>query len=146
MYRKTKRYTSHQLVEKIFTIDDARNIVLRLKKLEGLSESTLQNYEKIFNDFDRYFGDKTDVSTLTPEDARNFMYWQLNEKVQFAEHKYRKNKKKGVSKGSANTYLNYAKVVFNVLSAEGIVEENIFVNFDKIKEREKKIELSLIHI
>jgi integrase/recombinase XerD len=53
---------------------------LKIKKLEGCTESTLRNYEKVFNDFDRFFGEKTNVKTLTVDDARNFMYWQLNEK------------------------------------------------------------------
>lgn len=35
-YRKTKSYTN-QLATKIFTIDDARNIVLKIKQLEGVS-------------------------------------------------------------------------------------------------------------
>lgn len=138
-YRKTKRYTQ-QLATKIFTIDDARNIVLKVKQLEGVSENTLANYEKTFNDFDRYFGDKTDIASLTTDHARDFLYWQLNEKIQFANHKYRKNKKKGVSKGTANTYLTYAKVIFNVLVAEEIVEDNIFEDIDKVKQREKKID------
>lgn len=138
-YRKTKKYTK-QLATKIFTIDDARNIVLKVKKLEGLTENTLNNYEKLFNDFDRFFGEKTDIASLTSEDAMNFVYWQLNEKVQFLKHKYKHNKPKGVSKGTVNTYLNFAKAAFNVLVNEEIVEENIFDNTKHIKDKEKKVE------
>jgi integrase/recombinase XerD len=60
---KTKKYTHRS--DKPFTIDDARNFVLKIKKLEGCTESTLRNYEKVFNDFDRFFGEKTNVKTLT---------------------------------------------------------------------------------
>lgn len=127
------------MATKIFTIDDARKIVLRQKRLEGLSESTLAQYEKLFNDFDRFFGDKTDVASLTVQDAKDFMYWQLNDKVQFLKHKYRKNKKKGVSVRTANTYLSYAKSSFRILVHEEIVEENIFKDINNIKEKEKKI-------
>lgn len=139
IYRKTKRYTN-QLATKIFTIDDARNIVIKIKRLEGLSPNSLENYEKLFNDFDRYFGDKKDITSLTSDDARDFISWQLNEKVQFSKNKNRKNKKKGVSISSANTYLNYGKASFSVLVEEQIVEENIFQNMNRIKEKEKKIE------
>jgi integrase/recombinase XerD len=139
VYRKTKRYTN-QLASKIFTIDDARNIVLKIKQLEGLSDSSICNYEKLFNDFDRFFGDKTDITELTRESAREFIYWQLNEKLQFANHKYRKNKKKGVSVGTANTYMNYGKAAFTVLVNEEIVEDNIFDETNNIKQKEKKIE------
>ncbi|MEC1155015.1 tyrosine-type recombinase/integrase [Cytobacillus horneckiae] len=138
-YRKTKRYTN-QLATKIFTIDDARNIVIKVKKLEGLSTNTIDNYEKLFNDFDRFFGEKNDVASLTRDDAREFIYWQLNDKIQFLNHKYRKVKPKGVSVSTVNTYINYAKATFTVLVNEEIVEENIFENVNNIKEKEKKIE------
>lgn len=138
-YRKTKRYTN-QLAAKIFTIDDARNIVLKIKQLEGLSANTILNYEKLFNDFDRFYGDKTDIASLTKDDAREFIYWQLNEKVQFLKHKYRKNKPKGVSVSTLNTYLNYAKASFTVLVSEEIVEENIFDEINNIKAKQKKID------
>jgi len=142
VYRKTKRFTNYQLAERIFTVDDVRNIVLKIKELEGVSESSLASYEKVFNDFDRFFGDKTDVQSLTFEHARDFMYWQLNDKVQFANHKYlnAESKKKGVSKGTANTYLNHAKSIFNILVEEQIVEENIFSNLSRVKEKQMQIE------
>ena len=72
-YRNTKKYTN-QLATKIFTVDDARDIVLRMKQLEGLSQNTIFQYEKLFNDFDRFYGDKTYVASLTRDDAREFMY------------------------------------------------------------------------
>ncbi|WP_368531631.1 tyrosine-type recombinase/integrase [Cytobacillus horneckiae] len=111
-----------------------------MKKLEGLSTYTIDNYEKLFNDFDRFFGEKTDVATLTRDDAKEFIYWQLNDKIQFLNHKYRKVKPKGVSVSTVNTYINYAKATFTVLVNEEIVEENIFENVNNIKEKEKKIE------
>jgi integrase/recombinase XerD len=136
---KTKKYTRNHS-DKPFTIDDARNFVLKVKKLEGCTESTLRNYEKVFNDFDRFFGEKTNIKTLTVDDARNFMYWQLNEKTQYLNQPTWKNKKKGVSVNTANMCLNFAKGVFRVLKDENIVEENIFQNIRRIKDSEKKIE------
>jgi integrase/recombinase XerD len=138
IYRKTKRYTN-QLATKVFTIDDARNIVLKVKKLEGLSHNSIANYEKLFNDFDRYFGEKTDIASLTTEHARDFIYWQLNEKIQFKNHKYRKTKKKGVSVSTVNTYIAFAKSAFSILVNEEIVAGNIFEDTKSIKEKEKKI-------
>jgi integrase/recombinase XerD len=135
---KTKKYT-HNHSDKPFTIDDARNFVLKIKKLEGCSEATLKNYEKVFNDFDRFFGEKTNVKTLTVDDARNFMYWQLNEKIQYLNQPTHK-KKKGVSINTANMYLNFAKGAFRVLKDENIVEENIFQNVKRIKDSQKTID------
>jgi hypothetical protein len=64
---RTKKYTRNYF-DKPFTIDDARSFVLKVKKLEGCTDSTLRNYEKVFNDFNR----KTNVKTLTIDDARNY--------------------------------------------------------------------------
>jgi integrase/recombinase XerD len=138
-FRKTKRY-GNPVAVKFFTIDDARDIVLKVKKLEGLSPNTIENYEKVFNDFDRFFGEKTDVASLTRDDARNFIYWELNDKVQWLKSKSHKDKKKGVSVGTVNTYLNYAKAAFSILVNEEIVDDNIFDSTSPIKEKQKPIE------
>lgn len=138
-YRKTKRYTN-QLATKIFTIDNARNIILKIKKLEGMSKNTLASYEKLFNDFDHFFGETKDITLLTRDDARNFIYWQLNEKIQFMNHKYRKTKKKGLSISSVNNCISLGKAAFNILLKEEIVDENIFEETNNIKQSEKKID------
>lgn len=138
VYRKTKRHTKQS--QKI-TVDDAREIVLKVKQLEGLTKNTLFNYEKLFNDYDRFFGEKADIASLTSQDAIEFIHWQLNEKVQFLKVKNGREKKKGVSIGSANTYIDYSKAIFTVLVNESIVEKNIFENVHRIKQKERKIEV-----
>ncbi len=138
IHRKTKRHTKHN--QKVFTVDDAREMVIKIKKLEGLTPSSIQNYEKLFNDFDQFFGEKSDITSLTTEDARNFIFWQLHNKIQFKNHKYRKNKKVGVSITSANLYLTFGKGAFTVLVNEDVVEKNIFHGINNIKQNEKKIE------
>ncbi|MED0665299.1 tyrosine-type recombinase/integrase [Bacillus badius] len=136
-YRKTKYFSGES---KIKTVDDARNITLKIKQLEGVTQNTIFQYEKIFNDFDRFFGEKTDINSLSEYDAREFVHWQLNDKIQFLNHKYRKTKPKGVSVSTVNTYIQYSKAIFTVLVNEGIVENNIFEHINHIKKKEKKIE------
>ena len=135
-YRKTRRYSRTNLC----TIDQAREIVLQTKKLEGLSKHTLVNYEKLFNDFDRFFGEDSIIAELSIADAKAFMEWQLNKKVQFLKQKYRKVEVKGVSVSSANTYLNYGKAAFTVLIEEHIVTENIFEDINNIKQKQQKVD------
>jgi len=137
---KFKRTKRHRKKRKRFTIDDAREYIIRIKKLEGLSKSSLANYEKLFNDFDRFYGEDTSVESLNVEDARDFIQWQLTEKVQFLKAKHRTDKKKGVSITSVNTYLQYAKSTFNTLVDEGVLEESIFNSIKPIKEQTKQIE------
>jgi len=94
----------------------------------------------LFNDFDRFYGEDTLIDSLTIDDARNFVHWQLNEKTQFLKAKYRKDKKKGVSVNSVNTYLQYAKSTFSLLVEEEILNENIFISIKPIKQQKKRIE------
>lgn len=136
-YRKTKRYTKRS--KRTFTIDDARNVVMKIKQIEGLSKHTLESYEKVFNDLDRYFGEKTDINSLTVDDARDFIKWETNEKTQFLKTN-RKSKKKGVSTSTVNTYLTILKTSFFILLEEGILNTNIFESIQPLKKKEKKIE------
>jgi integrase/recombinase XerD len=138
---KKRKYANKK---KVYTINDARKIVLQIKKIEGLSKHSLDNYEKVFNDFDRFWGEETDISSLTVDDVRQFIDWQLNKKLQFMNQKTKKVKKIGVSVSTINTYLTYAKAIFSVLKNEGIVEENIFQHVKKVKEHQKKIDILTI--
>ncbi len=135
---RMKRKTESQ--QNGITIEKAREIVMRIKQLEGLSVHSISNYNKLFNDFERFFNKRKHISNLTRDDARAFIEWQLNDKVQFKEARFRKDKKKGVSIGSANTYLQYGKAAFNVLLNEGLVNENIFESMKNIKQQQKQVD------
>ncbi|EZP76866.1 hypothetical protein H839_09728 [Parageobacillus genomosp. 1] len=50
---KTKKYTNKHS-DKPFTIDDARNFVLKVKKLEGCTESTLRNKKRVHSHLFRH--------------------------------------------------------------------------------------------
>ncbi|KZN97124.1 hypothetical protein AZI98_06080 [Aeribacillus pallidus] len=54
----------HANKKKVYTINDARKIVLQIKKIEGLSKNSLDNYEKTFNDFKRFWGEETELFTF----------------------------------------------------------------------------------
>lgn len=133
-----KRKTENQ--QNGITIEKARDIVIRIKQIEGLSVHSISNYTKIFNDFERFFNKRKYINNLTIDDARAFIEWQLHDKIQFKKARFRKDKKKGVSISSANTYLQYGKAVFSVLLQEGLVNENIFESMKNIKKQEKQID------
>lgn len=123
------------------TFKEARELVTRIKTLEGRAPLTIESYHKVFNDFERCFGVRKHMTNITPDDARRFIEWQLNEKTQFLKARFRPDKKIGVSINSANSYLRNAKSVFQVLVKEGIMEENPFQNINKIKDKKKPIEI-----
>jgi len=136
--RKTKRAK-----KKIYTIDDARNLVIKIKEIENVSKNTLDNYEKFWNDMDRFFDEKMNVADLTIDDARDFIHWQLHVKTPFKKANRYNPKVKGVSVSSVNTYLSLGKGAFKVLQDERVTN-NIFAGISKLKEDEKQIEVLTI--
>ncbi len=129
------------------TWSEGRELVIRIKTLEGRATRTIESYTKLFNDFERCFGVRKYMTNVTQDDARKFIEWQLNEKTQFLKVRFRKDKKIGVSVVSANSYLRNAKSAYEVLINEGVMEENPFRNINKIKEKKKIIEtLSLTEL
>lgn len=132
-----KRTTS---VSKGMTFKQGRDLVFRVKKLEGCSPRTIENYNKVFNDFQQCFGGRKHINNVTVDDARKFIEWQLNEKVQFLNARGRRERKIGVSVVSANTYLGFAKGAFEVFVQDGIIETNPFRPLKKIKEQERKVD------
>lgn len=122
------------------TFKEGKEIVVRVKKMEGLARNTILNYDKLFNDFEKCFGARKHMNNVTLEDARRFIEWQLHEKVQFENARFRTDKKVGVSISSANSYLRLAKSAFEVLLEEGIMEENPFRPVNRIKMKKKPIE------
>ncbi|GIN58477.1 tyrosine recombinase XerD [Lederbergia ruris] len=126
--------------DEIFSLKDAKELILKIKMLDGVTDLTLRAYKLLFNDFEKFFGNDVDVKSLTVDDARDYIFWQLHEKEPYSNSS-RRNKKgeKGVSIRTANNYLILAQSVFNVLEKEGITF-NIFSSIKKIKEHEKMIE------
>ncbi|MEM1501895.1 hypothetical protein RG959_00590 [Domibacillus sp. 8LH] len=100
--RKTK-------IQSGLSVEKAREIVIRVKKIEGLSKHTIENYNKLFNDLERCFAKNKYMENFSISDARRFLEWQLTEKQQFQGVRWGREKKIGVSVSSANSYLRLAK-------------------------------------
>jgi integrase/recombinase XerD len=63
------------------SVERAREIVVRVKKMEGLSEHTISNYNKLFNDLERCFA-KINIwrifQSVTQEGfLKRILLWQL---------------------------------------------------------------------
>ncbi|MCP3764301.1 hypothetical protein NLX67_18295 [Domibacillus sp. A3M-37] len=56
-------------VQEALSIEKAREVVTRIKQIEGLSKHTLENYHKLFNDLERCFSKRKLVSNFTIEDV-----------------------------------------------------------------------------
>lgn len=131
--RKTK-------IQSGLSVEKAREIVIRVKKMEGLSKHTIENYNKLFNDLERCFAKNKYMENFSLSDARRFLEWQLTEKQQFQGVRWGREKKIGVSVSSANSYLRLAKGAFSTLINEGHLEENPFMEIKNIKFQKKQVE------
>ncbi|MCM3788158.1 tyrosine-type recombinase/integrase [Domibacillus indicus] len=131
--RKTK-------IQSGLSVEKAREIVIRVKKMEGLSKHTIENYNKLFNDLERCFAKNKYMENFSISDARRFLEWQLTEKQQFQGVRWGREKKIGVSVSSANSYLRLAKGAFSTLINEGHLEENPFMEIKNIKFQKKQVE------
>ncbi|WP_046180989.1 hypothetical protein [Domibacillus tundrae] len=56
-------------VQEALSIEKAREVVTRIKQLEGLSKHTLENYHNLFNDLESRFSKRKLVSNFTIEDV-----------------------------------------------------------------------------
>jgi integrase/recombinase XerD len=54
--------------------------------------------------------------------------------------RFRRDKKIGVSVGSANSYLQYAKAAFSTLQSEGYLEENVWEALKNIKRQQEQVD------
>lgn len=64
--RKTK-------IQSGLSVEKASEIVVRVKKMEGLSRHTIDNYNKLFNDLERCFAKNKCMENFSISDARRFM-------------------------------------------------------------------------
>src|SRR5699024_10975487 len=125
-----------------FTLKEARELVIKIKKLDGMADSTILTYHRVFNDLEQYFkSDKIDVKSLTVNDARDYVSYQLHEKTPYknsSRQDYANTK--GISISTTNHYIIMCRAIFNVLEQEEIIENNIFKKVNIIKQDEEEIE------
>lgn len=78
------------------------------------------------------WGSDIDVNTLTVDDARNYVQWNLYEKTPYANSSRQDlANEKGISVRTTNGYIIMAKALFNVLEEEGIAT-NIFKDIKQV--------------
>jgi len=122
-----------------FTLRDAKELVIKIKQLENLSEQTIKSYKRIFIDLAKFFTFDVDVKQITQQDVRAYINWNLHEKILY-ENSSRVKNEKGVSVSTLNNYLIVCRAIFNVLLDEQLVTENVFKKIPYLKEDEEVIE------
>ncbi|MED4239221.1 tyrosine-type recombinase/integrase [Priestia megaterium] len=120
-------------------LEEAKEKIIKIKTLEGMAQSTLNQYNLVFNDLIAFFEKDTRVDDITLNDARDFINWLLHEKSDTSS-KFKQVAKKGVKASSVNNYLQKTRAAFNILKREGVLSENVFNEIRNVKFQKHKVE------
>jgi len=120
-------------------LKQAKKKIIKIKTLEGMAQSTLNQYNFIFNDLITFFESSKQVSDITLYDARDFINWLLHEKSDTSS-RFKQVARKGVKASSVNNYLQKTRAAFNILKREGVLSENVFNEIRNVKFQKHKVE------
>ncbi|MGR6338288.1 phage integrase SAM-like domain-containing protein [Priestia megaterium] len=120
-------------------LKQAKEKIIKIKTLEGMAQSTLNQYNFIFNDLITFFESSKQVSDITLDDARDFINWLLHEKSDTSS-RFKQVARKGVKASSVNNYLQKTRAAFNILKREGVLSENVFNEIGNVKFQKHKVE------
>ncbi len=120
-------------------LKQAKKKIIKIKTLEGMAQSTLNQYNFIFNDLITFFESSKQVSDITLDDARDFINWLLHEKSDTSS-RFKQVARKGVKASSVNNYLQKTRAAFNILKREGVLSENVFNEIRNVKFQKHKVE------
>ncbi|RDZ18181.1 hypothetical protein C3744_04705 [Priestia megaterium] len=120
-------------------LKEAKEKIIKIKTLEGMAQSTLNQYNLVFNDLITFFENNKQVSDITLNDARDFINWLLHEKSDTSS-RFKQVARKGVKPSSVNNYLQKTRAAFNILKREGVLSENLFNEIRNVKFQKHKVE------
>jgi len=120
-------------------LTEAKEKIIKIKTLEGMAQSTLNQYNLVFNDLITFFESSKQVSDITLNDARDFINWLLHEKSDKTS-RFKQVARKGVKPSSVNNYLQKTRAAFNILKRERVLKENVFNEIRNVKSQKHKVE------
>ncbi|OLS37911.1 hypothetical protein BTR22_05215 [Alkalihalophilus pseudofirmus] len=127
MSKIRKRKISRSKKAGQFTINEAQEIVLSRKSIEGLRSETLRNYSKVFKHLQAFFNDVS-VGDITESDAKDFILFLVE---------------KDIANSTINSYLHCLRAIFKTLEEEELAT-NVFKNIKRLKTDQKHIEILTI--
>lgn len=109
--------------------DEALNIVVAGKRIEGISSRTLRDYTKMWGYFTSWINDNYDIDSvgeITTEVVRNYISYMKHDKLLYSGHKFIKEdeSKVGLSDTTININLRTIKALLNYLEREELIEVN----------------------
>lgn len=113
-----------------FTLGEAIQFVVKLKRARNLKERTIRDYVTNMNYFVGWvrdgYGD-IEIRAVSADLLREYVIWCATEKAYYGGHPYKGDYgegRKGLSASSVNVRIRVLKTFFNELYTEGIIEHN----------------------
>lgn len=127
--KKMKRVTSDKTYVQL-TFDHALDLVLSVKKAEGLRDRTLEDYQKLFGYFrawvEEFHPDIEFVNDVTQGILRDYILYLKHDTRRYAGHKFIDADKQrvGLSDVTINIRIRTLKAIFNQLHRDEHIEVN----------------------
>lgn len=123
----------------MITFNEAKNYVIQGKKIEGVRERTLTDYEKTWKYFTDWLFNNCDyeyINDLTTNDFRNYINYMKYDKKKYSGHKYINSNEQetGLSDTTINIQLRTLKAHFNYLYREKLINFNPIDSIKLIKQ------------
>jgi integrase/recombinase XerD len=123
-----------------FTLEEAVDFVVKVKRANNLKERTIEGYVKNMRYFiewvANHYGEIT-IQDVTAEMLRDYVIWCANEKEYYAGHPFKSEYKKdqrGLSPASVNVRIRVLRTFFNVLYAEEVIDRNPAANLSLMRQ------------
>lgn len=129
-----------------YSLDNAAEIFLRVKRANNLKERTLRDYEtnlRYFFDWVRDNYGEISVSEIDIIMLRNYVLWCANDKNYYEGHPFKGDSytgRHGLSPASVNVRIRILRAFFSTLSSEGIIRQNPAQNLSLMRTEEDTVQ------
>lgn len=123
-----------------FTLEEAVEFVVKVKRANNLKERTIEGYVKNMRYFIEWAVDQhgeITIQDVTAEMLRDYVIWCANDKEYYAGHPFKSEFKKdqrGLSPASVNVRIRVLRTFFNVLHAEEVIDRNPAANLSLMRQ------------
>lgn len=124
-----------------FTLEEAVDFVVKIKRANNLKEKTINDYVKNMRYFMEWVADQQydeiTIQDVTADMLRDYVIWCANEKEYYAGHPFKsefKKEQRGLSPASVNVRIRVLRTFFNVLHTEEVIERNPVANLSLMRQ------------
>ncbi|MEV2908370.1 tyrosine-type recombinase/integrase [Paenibacillus larvae] len=135
----TTRQAIHDVKLPSYSLREAVDFVVRIKRSRNLKERTIADYIRNMDYFIEWIEDRygeVSINDVTTRMLREYVLWCANEKDYYGGHPFKEhgNGRRGLSPASVNVRIRVLRTVFSVLLSEDIIERNPASNIELMRQ------------